>query len=83
MILVVGLGNPGREFENTRHNVGFDIINSIQRFFSFSKILKKFNGVYTKKIISNNEVILFKPMKFMNLSGEPIYKIFDFLKLKK
>ena len=83
MILVIGLGNPGREFENTRHNVGFDIINSIQRFFLFPKFSKKFDGEYTKKIISNNEVILFKPMKFMNLSGEPIYKIFDFFKIKK
>ena len=41
MILVVGLGNPGREFENTRHNVGFDIINSIQKFFLFPKFSKK------------------------------------------
>ena len=83
MILVVGLGNPGKEFENTRHNIGFDIIDSIQSYFLFPKFSKKFSGFYTKKIINNNEVILFKPMKFMNLSGEPTLKVFDFFKIKK
>ena len=76
MILIVGLGNPGKEFENTRHNVGFDIIDSIQKHFLFPKFSKKFNGTYTKKNINESEVILFKPMKFMNLSGEPILQNF-------
>ena len=83
MILIVGLGNPGKEFENTRHNVGFDIIDSIQKHFLFPKFSKKFNGTYTKKNINESEVILFKPMKFMNLSGEPIYKISNFFNIEK
>ena len=47
-----GLGNPGKKFENTRHNVGFDIIDSIQKHFLFPKFSKKFNGTYTKKNIN-------------------------------
>ncbi len=83
MILIVGLGNPGKEFENTRHNIGFSVIDSIQKYFLFPKFSKKFNGFYSKKKIFNKNIVLFKPMKFMNLSGEPTYKIFDFFKIKK
>ena len=82
MILIVGLGNPGKEFQNTRHNIGFDIIDTIQNHFIFPEFSKKFNGLYTKKKIFNNQVILFKPMNFMNLSGEPTFKIFDFFNLE-
>ena len=53
MILIVGLGNPGKEFQNTRHNIGFDIIDTIQNHFIFPKFSKKFNGLYTKKEIFN------------------------------
>ena len=81
MILVVGLGNPGKEFKNTRHNVGFDIIDIVHSSFTFPKFSKKFDGVYAKKNIYDKSVILFKPMNFMNLSGKPIYKIFDFFKI--
>ena len=81
MILVVGLGNPGKEFNNTRHNVGFDIIDIVHSSFTFPKFSKKFDGVYAKKNIYDKSVILFKPMNFMNLSGKPIYKIFDFFKI--
>ena len=81
MILVVGLGNPGKEFNNTRHNVGFDIIDIVHSSFTFPKFSKKFDGVYAKKNIYDKNVILFKPMNFMNLSGKPIYKIFDFFKI--
>ena len=69
------IGNPGKEFENTCHNVGFDIIDSIQKHFLF-QIFKKLTALIQKN--NESEVILFKPMKFMNLSGEPIYKILIF-----
>ena len=65
MILIVGLGNPGKEFEKTRHNIGFEIINEIQKELLFPSFIKKFNGVYSKKYIFNQEVILFKPMIFL------------------
>ena len=82
MILIVGLGNPGKEFEKTRHNIGFEIINDIQKELLFPGFIKKFNGVYSKKYIFNQEVILFKPMKFMNLSGNPTQQVFNFFNIK-
>ena len=83
MILIVGLGNPGKEFYNTRHNIGFDIIETIHHYFKFPEFSKKFDGFYSKKKIFNKEVILFKPMKFMNLSGEPLHKVFNFFNVRK
>ena len=49
MILIVGLGNPGEEFKNTRHNLGFDIVDIIHSSFTFPKFSKKFDGVFAKK----------------------------------
>lgn len=83
MILIVGLGNPGEEFKNTRHNLGFEIVDIIHSSFTFPKFSKKFDGVFAKKNIYDNNVILFKPMNFMNLSGAPVYKIFDFFNIEK
>ena len=51
MILIVGLGNPGKDLKNTRHNIGFDIIDSIQSYFQFPKFSKKFDGYYKKKYL--------------------------------
>ena len=82
MILIVGLGNPGKEFEKTRHNIGFEIVNEIQKDLLFPSFNKKFNGVYSKKYIFNQEVILFKPMKFMNLSGSPTQQAFNFFNIQ-
>ena len=83
MILVVGLGNPGKEFNNTRHNVGFDIIDIVHSsfFLLFQNFQKNLMVFMLKKNIYDKNVILFKPMNFMNLSGKPIYKIFDFFKI--
>ena len=50
MILITGLGNPGKEFLKTRHNVGFDIVDSIHSEFNFPKFSEKFNSLYSKKI---------------------------------
>ena len=51
MILITGLGNPGKEFLKTRHNVGFDIVDSIHSEFKFPKFSEKFNSLYSKKTI--------------------------------
>ena len=82
MILIVGLGNPGSKFKKNRHNIGFEIINEIQKKLLFPAFNKKFNGVYSKKSIFNHEVILFKPMKFMNLSGNPTHQVYNFFNFK-
>ena len=58
MILITGLGNPGKEFLNTRHNVGFDIIDSIHSEFGFPEFSKKFNSLYSKKTIYNEIIVI-------------------------
>ena len=73
MKLIVGLGNPGCEYENTRHNIGFIFID---KFAEFNKVefKEKFNGMYAKLKINNQDVILLKPLTYMNLSGECVIK---------
>jgi len=72
MFLIVGLGNPGRQYENTRHNVGFDVIDIISRECSIPMTKEKFKGVCGEGNISGEKVILIKPKTFMNLSGESV-----------
>lgn len=68
MKLVVGLGNPGKEYENTRHNYGFIVIdNYAQKNNLLFK--SKFNGLYCEQVINNEKIILLKPQTYMNLSG--------------
>ena len=81
MILITGLGNPGKEFLKTRHNVGFDIVDSIHSEFNFPKFSEKFNSLYSKKTIYDKIIVIQKPMSYMNLSGGPIKKIFNFFKI--
>ena len=72
MKLIVGLGNPGKEYENTRHNVGFMVLDS---FVSDFKVEKKFEAMICKKQIHGEDVIFVKPLTFMNLSGNAVSKI--------
>ncbi len=81
MILIVGLGNPGEEYKFTRHNIGFEIINSLHDHYNFPVFKKKFDGLYSKKNLFGETIIIFKPLNFMNLSGSPIKKIRDYFKL--
>ena len=75
MILITGLGNPGKEFLKTRHNVGFDIVDSIHSEFNFPEFSEKFDSLYSKKTLYGEIIVIQKPMSFMNLSGKPIKKI--------
>lgn len=80
MKLIVGLGNPGKEYEKTRHNVGFMAID----LYCLKKELvfkKKFNGLFTKDIINEKEIIFLKPQSFMNLSGDIVKKYMDYFKI--
>tara|TARA_B100001989_G_C24390797_1_gene389140 strand:- start:14 stop:577 length:564 start_codon:yes stop_codon:yes gene_type:complete len=81
MILITGLGNPGNEFLKTRHNIGFDIIDSIHSKFDFPRFSEKFNSLYSKKTLYNEKIVIQKPMSYMNLSGDPIKKILNFFKV--
>ena len=77
MKLVVGLGNPEKQYENTRHNCGFRAID----FYATKNNLtfkNKFNSLYTENIVNNEKIILVKPQTFMNLSGTAVKKFVDF-----
>ena len=77
MILVVGLGNPGNEYKNTRHNVGFMLIDEILKTGGFSELSSsKFQGELFKK----GSLLLLKPQTFMNLSGNSVKAVNDFYK---
>ena len=81
MKLVVGLGNPGKEYENTRHNVGFQLIDYIASKKGFSFHQEKFNGLYGETIINGEKVLFVKPLSYMNLSGSVVSKFVSFYKI--
>ena len=81
MKLIVGLGNPGKEYENTRHNIGFIFIDNYAKSKNIDINTEKFNGLYTKTTINNEQVILLKPLSYMNLSGEVVKKYVDYFKI--
>lgn len=82
MKLIVGLGNPGREYEETRHNIGFQTIDKYANKLGVSITKSKFNGLYGETLINGEKVILLKPQSYINLSGEVIRKFVDFYKIK-
>lgn len=83
MYLIVGLGNPGKEYAHTRHNVGFDIIDLLSNKYNISISRAKFKGEFGEGTIGNEKVILLKPTTYMNLSGESIREISNFYKIPK
>lgn len=81
MYIIVGLGNPGREYAHTRHNVGFDTIDVLADTYRIDVDNKKFKGLYGKGIIEGQRVVLVKPQTYMNLSGECVREVTDFFKV--
>jgi len=83
MWLICGLGNPGKKYQNTRHNIGFDLIDAIINKYNFV-INKKDNSKEIFKGSIGNKIFLFcKPLNYMNLSGSVIRKIINFYKIPK
>jgi len=80
--LIVGLGNPGREYENTRHNIGFYYLDLIAKELNVSEFKEKFNGSYQKVKYKNEDIIFLKPLSYMNLSGEVVIKFANYFKVK-
>ncbi len=80
MKLIVGLGNPGNEYNNTRHNIGFYYLDLFAKKYNLT-FKEKFNGLYSKTIINNEDVILLKPLTYMNLSGECVIKFVNYFKI--
>ncbi|MEC0002561.1 aminoacyl-tRNA hydrolase [Bacillus cereus] len=80
MKLIVGLGNPGREYELTRHNIGFMAIDELAKRWNISLNEQKFKGVFGAGFVNGEKVILLKPLTYMNLSGESIRPLMDYYK---
>jgi PTH1 family peptidyl-tRNA hydrolase len=81
MKLIVGLGNPGKEYENTRHNIGFMAIDNYVKLHNLGDFKEKFNGLFLKYQLGDEQVILVKPLSFMNLSGEVVRKYCNYYKI--
>jgi PTH1 family peptidyl-tRNA hydrolase len=81
MRLIVGLGNPGPQYENTRHNAGFMLVDKLAGEFGISVIKNKFDVRYGRGVIEGHEVMLAKPMAFMNRSGWPVQKVAAYFKI--
>lgn len=81
MYLIVGLGNPEEEYSNTRHNMGFDVINKLAKEHEIDINRTKYNALYGHGIIENQKVILVKPQTYMNLSGEAVKEFYNFYKI--
>ena len=81
MLLLVGLGNPGSNYTNTRHNIGFKIIDAINLHFKLSKQKPKFKGLLTTGNVGNQKVYAIKPLTFMNNSGICIRELIEYFKI--
>lgn len=81
MKCIIGLGNPGKKYEKTRHNIGFMVIDELARRHSFSLNDDKFGAKFTTEQIGGNRLMLVKPESFMNLSGEAIRPLMEYYKI--
>lgn len=79
--IIVGLGNPGKEYKNTRHNIGFDVIDVIADKANISVMEKKHKALVGKGMFAGQKVILAKPQTYMNLSGESVRSLLDYYKV--
>ncbi|MCI8309144.1 MAG: aminoacyl-tRNA hydrolase [Clostridia bacterium] len=81
MKLIVGLGNPEADYSKTRHNMGFNVINSLAAMYDIDISRNKFEAEFGSGIIENEKVILIKPQTFMNLSGKSVIQFINFYKI--
>jgi peptidyl-tRNA hydrolase, PTH1 family len=82
MKLIIGLGNPGREYESTRHNIGYMVIEKLAREISASPVTWEKDSKHDSLIAKVGDVMLVKPVTFMNLSGVAVKGLVDYFKLK-
>ena len=81
MFLIVGLGNPGSEYNGTIHNIGFEAVDYIADKYNIELNRIKFKGIFGEGLINGKKVILLKPTTYMNLSGESIREVVNFYKI--
>ena len=84
MYLIVGLGNPGKEYENTRHNIGFRVVGEVAGMIGAGELKfdKKFNSLIGEGKIEEERIVLVEPQTYMNLSGDSIRVLLDWYKIK-
>lgn len=80
MKLIVGLGNPGKKYDNTRHNIGFNVLDFYVNKNNLS-YKQKLGGLYAENTIKGEKIILLKPQSYMNLSGDVVRKYFDYFNI--
>ena len=80
MYIIVGLGNPDRQYQNTRHNIGFDVIDVIADKNNITVKERKHKALIGKGIVGGQKAVLVKPQTYMNLSGESVREVIDFYK---
>jgi len=80
--MVVGLGNPGAEYRSTRHNAGFMVIDKIAMDFNIPLESRKFDSIFGRGYVEDIEVVLDKPMAFMNRSGPPVQKLAHYYRIQ-
>lgn len=81
MYLIVGLGNPGKEYRNTRHNIGFDVIDRLAEAEGIDVLEKKHKALIGKGMVAGQKCVLAKPLTYMNLSGESVRALADYYKI--
>ena len=81
MYIIVGLGNPDRQYQNTRHNIGFDVIDAIADKNHITVGERKHKALIGKGFVGGQKVVLVKPQTYMNLSGESVREVIDFYKV--
>ena len=81
MYIIVGLWNPGREYGNTRHNIGWDVIDVLADRAHMDVLEKKHKAIIGKGVIAGQKCILSKPQTYMNLSGESVRELVDYYKI--
>lgn len=81
MYLIIGLGNPEADYANTRHNMGFNVINKLAEKYNIEVKKSKFKALFGSGEIEGQKVILAKPQTFMNLSGEAVVQFVNFYKI--
>lgn len=81
MFIIAGLGNPGKQYEGTRHNIGWQVIDELADKYNIRVTESKFKGLTGKGMIGGEKVLLLKPLTFMNLSGECIREAVNFYKI--
>ncbi len=82
MKLLIGLGNPGRKYSKTRHNIGFGVIAEVEAQFEFEAEKKKFSSLFGMTKLAGNDICVVKPQTFMNLSGEAVRGFCGYFKVE-